>query len=139
MRSSYSPSDAARLLRGIEASWWVAGGWAIDLWLGKQTREHLDLDLAILRSEQRIFWDRLSTWDLNLGTAPDVTEPWSALDVVPEPLHAVWCRPTPSDPWAFEMLLNESEGDSWLFRREITLSGSRCRSSGLGTATGYRS
>jgi hypothetical protein len=32
-----------------------------------QTREHVDLDIAILRSEQRTFWELLKGWDLHLG------------------------------------------------------------------------
>jgi len=38
--------------------------------------------------------------------------------VVPAPLHAVWCRPTPSSEWAFEFLLNDSDETQWLFRRD---------------------
>jgi hypothetical protein len=118
MRSTHLPRDASRLLKGLDARWWIAGGWAIDLWLGRQTREHADLDIAILRSEQRVFWELLAEWDLHLATAPDVLESWTQRDVVPVPLHAVWCRPTPESRWAFELLLNDSEGDDWLFRRD---------------------
>jgi len=98
--------------------WWIAGGWAIDLWLGKQTREHVDLDIATLRKNQRIFWRRLEGWDLHLGTAPDVVEPWPTPGAVPTPLHAVWCRRTPTSPRAFEILLNDSNSTDWLFRRD---------------------
>jgi hypothetical protein len=117
MESTLSPRDALDLF-GDLPGWWIAGGWAIDLWLGKQTREHVDLDIATLRTNQRIFWRRLDGWDLHLGTAPDVVEPWPAPGAVPPPLHAVWCRQTPTSPWAFEMLLNDSNGTDWLFRRD---------------------
>jgi hypothetical protein len=53
-----------------------------------------------------------------VATAPDVVEPWTQRDVVPTPLHAVWCRPTPDSEWAFELLLNDAKGDDWLFRRD---------------------
>jgi GNAT superfamily N-acetyltransferase len=36
--------------RGIRA--WVAGGWALDLFLGRQTRPHVDTDIVIRRSDQ---------------------------------------------------------------------------------------
>ena len=127
MQSTHLPEDAMRLFDGLAARWWVAGGWAIDLWLGRQTRDHVDLDVAILRREQGAFWELLSGWDLHLGTAPDTVEPWSQRDVVPPPLHAVWCRPTSESDWAFEILLNDSQGDEWLFRRDhaVTMSLSR--------------
>jgi hypothetical protein len=118
MESNLSPREASRLFRGVEASWWIAGGWAIDLWLGEQTREHLDLDIAVLRSEQRSFWELLAGWDLHLVTDPGVLQPWNAAGLVPPTRHAVWCRPSPTDDWAFEILLNDSEADEWLFRRD---------------------
>src|SRR4051812_23327521 len=120
-----------RLFKDVAAPWWVAGGWGIDLWLGEQTREHLDLDVAVLRRDQNVFWKKLSTWDLHLATAPGVLSPWSP-SVIPEPLHAVWCRPTPESGWAFEVLLNDSQGDEWLCRRDHSV---RLRLAALGGRT----
>jgi len=117
MRSTFLPRDAARLFAGIPARWWVAGGWAIDLWLGRQTRDHIDLDIAILRDEQSIVRARLVAWDLHLAHDGDLT-PLATSDRVDPPLHAVWCRPSVSDAWAFELLMNDSSREEWLFRRD---------------------
>ena len=43
----WHPADIARLLAGVTVPWYVAGGWAIDLFIGRQTREHGDLEIAI--------------------------------------------------------------------------------------------
>jgi hypothetical protein len=91
MESSFEPHDAVDLF-GDLPGWWIAGGWAIDVWLGRQTRDHVDLEIATLRTNQRVFWRRLDGWDLHLGTAPDVVESWPIPGTVPPPLHAVWCR-----------------------------------------------
>lgn len=74
--------------------------------------------VAILRTDQELYWRRLNGWDLHLGTAPDVVTPWPARTVVPEPLYAVWCREEPDSQWAFEILLNDSDVADWLFRRD---------------------
>lgn len=117
MKSSHLPVDALRLFDDVGAPWWIAGGWGIDLWLGEQTREHVDLDVAVLRRDQHVFRETLSDWDLHVATAPGVLSPW--IDpIVPEPLHAIWCRPTPESEWAFELLLNDAQDDAWLFRRD---------------------
>ena len=53
------PVDAlAALLAPVDAPWWIAGGQAIDLWLGRQTRPHLDLDVQVLRRDQHRFRGR---------------------------------------------------------------------------------
>jgi Aminoglycoside-2''-adenylyltransferase len=39
------------LLRGMDARWWIAGGWALDLHLGRQTRPHHDIDVLVLRED----------------------------------------------------------------------------------------
>jgi hypothetical protein len=41
----------AALLAGIDSPWWIAGGWALDLFIGDQTRAHEDLDVGILRRD----------------------------------------------------------------------------------------
>ena len=46
--------------------WFVAGGWAIDLYVGRVTRDHSDVDLVIARSDQRAAYDHLGdrTWSM---------------------------------------------------------------------------
>ena len=38
---------SARRLEGIDVPWRVSAGWAIDLFLGGERREHEDLELAV--------------------------------------------------------------------------------------------
>lgn len=48
--------DLAALLQpveGLSVPWCVAGGWAIDLWVGRVTRSHHDVDLFVARADQR--------------------------------------------------------------------------------------
>ena len=40
-------------LAGVTAPWYVAAGWALDLFLGAQTREHDDLEIGVPRSGSR--------------------------------------------------------------------------------------
>jgi hypothetical protein len=39
-------------LRPFSGHWWIAGGWAVDLFLGEQTRVHDDVDVAVLRRDE---------------------------------------------------------------------------------------
>jgi Aminoglycoside-2''-adenylyltransferase len=49
-----TPHDAADLLSAARLPWWIAGGWALDLFLGKGTRAHKDLDIGIFRKDAAI-------------------------------------------------------------------------------------
>jgi hypothetical protein len=49
----WSPREIADRLADLTASWCVAGGWALDLWLGRETRMHQDLEIAIPREQSR--------------------------------------------------------------------------------------
>lgn len=39
------------LLSPVACSWWVAAGWAVDLHLGRTTRQHADIDVMMLQKD----------------------------------------------------------------------------------------
>ena len=48
------PQDAIQIIRFLESKdipVWLVGGWGIDALLGRQTREHKDLDILLLRDD----------------------------------------------------------------------------------------
>jgi Aminoglycoside-2''-adenylyltransferase len=47
----------------VSAPWWVAGGWAFDLYLGRQGRSHKDLDIGIPRRDVREVLVAMSGWE----------------------------------------------------------------------------
>ena len=44
---SWTPNEVAQQLAGIRMPWYVAAGWALDLFLGRQTRLHGDIEIAV--------------------------------------------------------------------------------------------
>src|SRR5262245_16222 len=36
-------------------------------------------------------------------------------------VHSLWCRPTAADFWTIELMLDEADGDTWIYRREPRL------------------
>jgi len=43
----WSPRELADLLIDVSSPWCIAGGWALDLWHGRPTREHHDIEIAV--------------------------------------------------------------------------------------------
>jgi Aminoglycoside-2''-adenylyltransferase len=48
--AAWTPDDVHARLRAADVPWCVAAGWAVDLFVGRQTREHGDLEVAVPRS-----------------------------------------------------------------------------------------
>ena len=52
LAASFGPIEAfARIMAGFPQPWYVAGGWAIDLFGGRVTRAHEDLEVAVCRRD----------------------------------------------------------------------------------------
>jgi hypothetical protein len=112
------PEQAAELLADVEARWWIAGGWAIDILVGHQSRVHADLDVLILRPEQHLFRSHLSPWDVQAADPPGSLRPWLLGEMLPAHVHDVWCRPDSTAPWSFQFMIDDVDGDDWMFRRD---------------------
>lgn len=111
------PREGARWLSGVSAPWWVAGGWALDLYAGTQSRRHGDLDIGVLRRDVSQVLAALPSWEffeahnrrltrLRTGTLPGLE------------VNSLWCRPADTTLWAMELMLDASDGDRWVFRRQ---------------------
>ena len=122
----WSVHEVATLFSSVTVPWWIAGGWALDLFLGGQTREHEDIDVQILRRDQHAIRELLQAWDVQ--AAHPTTRPeewplraWEAGTVLSSAVHDIWCRPSKTGPWALQLMLAEADRDHWQFRRDARL------------------
>jgi len=61
------PEPVARvadLMATFPGTWSLCGGWAVDAWLGRQTRDHGDIDVTLFEGDQRRIFDHLAGWHL---------------------------------------------------------------------------
>ena len=49
---AYSISEVKQLLKNAAFPWWIAGGLAIELFVGRALRPHADIDVLLLRKDQ---------------------------------------------------------------------------------------
>jgi len=110
-------SDAVQMFEGVPFWWVVAGGWAIDMFLGAQTREHHDLDLAVARHEQGLVFETLMLlgWDCHLAAGGKLT-PWRG-EKLATGENNLWCRRPGDLAWRFDLVLTEIDDGDWVFRR----------------------
>jgi len=83
-------------MAGYPHDWYICGGWAVDLLLGRQTRDHLDVDIAVFEPDQRALHSHLDGWQL-LGhddaVADDCPDQWDGRWLTP-PAHVHANTPT---------------------------------------------
>jgi hypothetical protein len=101
--------------------WWIAGGHAIELFVGRPIRGHGDLEVGVLRRDQFVVREHLKGWDLRAASRGTL-RPWPLGKRLRDDVNDVWGRHDPEDPWALQLNLNDSEGDCWVFRRDRRVS-----------------
>ena len=114
-------------MAGFDRPWWVAGGWALDLFLGHRTRPHADLEISVLAADQRALFEQLGGWDLRLVAPGASLAPWDG-SRIEAPFHQVWARHGPgrpatadefaADPTMLGYLLEQGDARRWVFRRD---------------------
>ncbi len=118
--------EAVALMQGLAIPWWIAGGWALDLFLGRTTRAHEDTDILILRRDQLALHPHLRDWVLFKTQQPAWPHlaPWPAGEFLEARINDLWVRDRLEDgPWRFEFMLMDAEGEEWIYRRLPSIRG----------------
>ncbi len=101
--------------------WWVTGGHALELHVGRSWRQHDDTDVSFVRADSAHVFRLLSDWQISVAAA-GVLSPWAG-----EPLDAaahqnnLWCKQSSTAPWCLDLTVSEGDGQEWIFRRDPSL------------------
>ena len=117
--SCWNPGDVARRLDGLDAPWCVAGGWALDLFRGAQTREHGDIEVAIPAASFAEVRNRFPGYVFDGAGSGRIWE-----DATPEVLaavHQTWLRDPATGNYLLDVFREPHDGDTWICRRDDTI------------------
>jgi uncharacterized protein CbrC (UPF0167 family) len=117
--SCWTPSDVARHLAGIATPWCVAAGWALELFHGRQTREHGDIEIAIPAARFPEVRDRFPGYVFDAAGSGRI---WQ--DAAPDVLaavHQTWLRDPATDNYLLDVFREPHDGDTWICRRDETI------------------
>lgn len=99
-----SVPELCAVLSDIPVTWCIAGGWALDLHGGKQTREHGDIDVILLREQQRTAFRSLSQgWQLHKAEKGKLAR-WEDGEYLTS-TKDIWVCKDNASPWAFQVML----------------------------------
>ena len=110
------PAEVLDWMTPLSAPWWIAGGWALDLFLGQVTRPHGDIDVGIFRRDAPSVCATLSDWELFEAQAGSLKR-LERRTMPRKAVNSLWCRRRGERVWTFELMLDEGGGDTWKFRR----------------------
>jgi hypothetical protein len=112
---AWDPAEAARRLAGVDSVWYVTAGWALDLFVGHQTRQHEDLEIAVPEAQFKALSRALPELEFFVvggGVAQPVTD--DALSAH----RQTWGRDTASGEWRLDVFREPWDGDTWVYRRD---------------------
>lgn len=123
-----TPQEAAVFFADYDATWWVAGGWAVEAFTGIP-RDHDDIDVSVFSNDlprlRRHLAGRLDAWAALSGTLgpilPDDDPDGSAVDVLPEHCTQLWTRVSATEPWEFDILLSPGDDTTWVYKRDESI------------------
>lgn len=100
--------------------WWVSGGRALELHLGRTWRDQEDSDVGVLRQDVALLSAVLVGWDIH--AAAGRLEPWRGQELrADRHENNLWCRRHPAGAWSLDIVINEGDADEWVYRRDPQL------------------
>lgn len=114
--------QAVKLFADYDRPWAVCGGWAVDLYLGRVTRTHKDVDFVVFQSDQLLIQEYLSSRGWRLEKAFDgKVVPWQMGEWINLPVHIIWCKNPNCSPDFVELLFDEADEANFYFRRDPSI------------------
>lgn len=115
----WAPDEVAERLARVDAPWYVAGGWAIDLYLGGTPREHDDIEIAVPRQAFPEIADALAGFDWDVAGSGAL---WPYADAGDHPdLHQTWCRDPATGLYHLDVFREPHDGERWVCRRDRSI------------------
>jgi hypothetical protein len=116
-----SISNIVEVFAAAPFLWWIAGGMALELHLGRSWRVHEDADVGSPGRDLDALYALLFSWDLHVAAAGKLSS-WRGerLDV---DMHQnnIWCRLTENGPWVLDVTIGDGTEDKWIYRRDPTV------------------
>lgn len=115
----WRPEELAERLAGVRTPWCVAAGWAVDLFLGEQTREHEDLEIAVPEAGFAEIRQALPGLTFHVAGAGRLW-PLDNRDAFSR-LFQTWALDPATDAYRLDVFRDPHDGDTWVCRRDETL------------------
>ena len=125
---AWTPEQVSARLAGVDAPWCVVGGWALDVWLGRESRVHEDLEIAVPKPFLPQMRAQLAAFDLYSVGDGEVLTLMRGADP-PEDKHQIWVAE--GGAWRLDVMAEPGDAATWVFRRDESVTAPRAQMMGL--------
>jgi hypothetical protein len=120
-----SVNELARLFANAPFRWGLAGGYAVEQFLGAPIREHSDIDIVVFRDDQSDLQRWLKAWKLHAADPPGTLRPWLDGELLSMPIHDIWGHQRDAAAWQLQVMIIDLDGGDWVSRRSAQIRGPR--------------
>jgi hypothetical protein len=114
----WTPGQAAERLAEVQVPWYVAGGWALDVFRGAPSREHEDLEIAIPAAGFPAIRAALDDLDFDV---PHDGRLWPLTSENVDSSHQTWGRDRATGRYRIDVFREPHDGDTWICRRDESI------------------
>ena len=115
-----SIEEIKKLINQSPVKCWLAGGYALDRFLGRATRKHGDIDIIVLRKNQLLFQKYLKHW--TLYKADGDLSLWNKGEYIHKPVQDIWVSDESNGSFKFQIMLIDSINNRWVFKYDASIS-----------------
>lgn len=117
----WSPAQVHARLHQLDVPWYVAGGWALDLFLAGEPRGHEDIEIGVPTDAFDTVAHAFADHDLFLA-GDGVVQPLDGATPADRAAHhQVWVRDPQAGCWRLDILREPSRDGRWVCRRDARL------------------
>jgi len=114
----WRPEDVARLLAGLSVPWYVAAGWALDLFRGEQTREHEDLEIGVPATAFGAVRDALAGYNVEVAGSGRL---WPLDSPAFHVMNQTWVSEPGTGVYRLDIFREPQRDGAWVCRRDETI------------------
>ena len=100
---------------GLE--WVLAGGYALELFVGENYRKHADIDILVKRDYQKKLLDRIEKSRMFVAT-DDKLSPFEENLFYEFPVQDIWVLDESFSAWCLQIMLYDVADGFWIYKRD---------------------
>ncbi|MGB8196583.1 MAG: hypothetical protein WCF25_06225 [Acidimicrobiales bacterium] len=116
----WTPDEVASRLTGSHARWYVVAGWAVDLFHGRRTRAHHDIEIGVARDDFALLRASFSEFEFDVVGSG---RRWPLSTNAFDEHFQTWLRDAGPDtgPYHLDVFRDPHDGSEWICRRDAQI------------------